>query len=56
MKDEKVKIEKFNESDFGFQNMQIEDYLYQKKLYQPLSQNKLETMSQVDWEALGIVD
>nr|KYP73800.1 Retrovirus-related Pol polyprotein from transposon TNT 1-94 [Cajanus cajan] len=40
--------------------MQIEDYLYQKKLYQPLSENKPETMSQEDWnlldrQALGVV-
>ena len=32
----KVKIEKFDGADFGFWKMQIEDYLYQKKLYQPL--------------------
>ena len=32
----KVKIEKFNGVDFGFWKMQIEDYLYQKNLYQPL--------------------
>jgi len=32
----KVRIEKFDGSDFGFWKMQIEDYLYQKKLYLPL--------------------
>ena len=32
----KVKIEKFDGADFVFWKMQIEDYLYQKKLYQPL--------------------
>ena len=31
----KVKIEKFDDRDFSFWKMQIEDYLYQKKLYQP---------------------
>ncbi|BBH08021.1 hypothetical protein Prudu_020102 [Prunus dulcis] len=38
----KMKIEKFDGADFGFWKMQIEDYLYQKKLYQPLSENKPE--------------
>ena len=28
----KVKIDKFNGKDFGFWKMQIEDYLYQKKI------------------------
>ena len=31
----KVNIEKFDDKDFSFWKMQIEDYLYQKKLYQP---------------------
>nr|KYP54563.1 hypothetical protein KK1_000754 [Cajanus cajan] len=50
--DGKVKIDKFDESDFGFWKMQIEDYLYQKKLYQPLSENKQEMMPRADWELL----
>ena len=33
----KVRIEKFDGSDFGFWKMQIEDYLYQKKLYLSLT-------------------
>jgi len=28
----KVKIEKFDGANFGFWKMQIEDYLYQKKI------------------------
>jgi len=36
----KVRIEKFDGSDFGFWKMQIEDYLYQKKLYLPLTGQK----------------
>ena len=36
----KVKIEKFDGADFGFWKMQIEDYLYQKKSYQPLLPKK----------------
>ena len=56
----KVKIEKFDGRDFGFWKMQIEDYLYQKKLYQPLSEKKPDGMEQVDWElldrqALGVI-
>jgi hypothetical protein len=32
--------------------MQIEDYLYQKKLHEPLSETKLEKMSPSDWQLL----
>ena len=32
----KVRIDKFTEKDFRFWKMQIEDYLYQKKLHEPL--------------------
>ncbi|XP_034211167.1 peroxidase 42-like [Prunus dulcis] len=48
----KMKIEKFDGADFGFWKMQIEDYLYQKKLYQPLSENKPEGMNDEDWTLL----
>ncbi|BBG97486.1 hypothetical protein Prudu_006629 [Prunus dulcis] len=56
----KMKIEKFDGADFGFWKMQIEDYLYQKKLYQPLSENKPESMNDEDWtlldrQALGVI-
>ncbi|XP_047162886.1 uncharacterized protein LOC124832672 [Vigna umbellata] len=56
----KVKIEKFDGSDFGFWKMQIEDYLYQKKLYLPLRGEKPNDMEQSDWElldrqALGVI-
>ncbi|BBG97541.1 disease resistance family protein / LRR family protein [Prunus dulcis] len=56
----KMKIEKFDGADFGFWKMQIEDYLYQKKLYQPLSENKPEGMNDEDWtlldrQALGVI-
>ncbi|GJX02910.1 putative RNA-directed DNA polymerase [Tanacetum coccineum] len=33
--DGKIKIDKFDGHDFGFWKMQIEDYLYQKKLHEP---------------------
>ena len=42
----KVKIKKFDGRDFSFWKMQIEDYLYQKKLYQLLSGFKLDNMKQ----------
>jgi len=41
-----VRIEKFDGSDFGFWKMQIEDYLYQKKLYLPLTGQKPTDMEQ----------
>ena len=56
----KVKIEKFDGADFGFWKMQIEDYLYQKNLYQPLKDKKPEGMKDDDWtlldrQALGVI-
>ena len=56
----KVKIEKFDGRDFSFWKMQIEDYLYQKKLYQPLSGAKPDDMKQEKWnlldrQALGVI-
>ena len=48
----KVKIEKFDGRDFNFWKMQIEDYLYQKKLYQPLSGIKPDDMKQEEWNLL----
>ena len=46
----KVKIEKFDGRDFKFWKMQIEDYLYQKKLYQSLWRiPKIKIHSQFSW-------
>ena len=58
--DGKIKIDKFEGHDFGFWKMQIEDYLYQKKLHEPLSGEKPKDMKQEDWnlldrQALGVV-
>ncbi|GJW11616.1 hypothetical protein Tco_1577443 [Tanacetum coccineum] len=39
-KDGKIKIDKFDGHDFGFLKMKIEDYLYQKKLHEPLAEAK----------------
>jgi len=35
--EEKIRVERFNGANFGFWKMQIEDYLYQKDFYLPLS-------------------
>jgi len=48
----KVRIDIFDEKDFSFWKMQIEDYLYQMKLHLPLSEDKPETMKQADWDLL----
>ncbi|MCI04652.1 retrovirus-related pol polyprotein from transposon TNT 1-94, partial [Trifolium medium] len=56
----KVKIETFDGADFGFWKMHIEDYLYQKMLYQPLTGKKPTEMKDDEWklvnrEALGVI-
>ena len=38
------RIEKFDGTDFGFWRMQIEDYLYRKKLHLPFLREKPVTM------------
>ena len=42
-------IEKFNGTDFGFWRMQIEDYLYGKKLHLLLLGEKPATMKDEEW-------
>ncbi|GJU84592.1 putative RNA-directed DNA polymerase [Tanacetum coccineum] len=59
-KDGKIKIDKFDGHDFGFWKMQIEDYLYPKKLHEPLAEAKPTGMKAEDWtlldrQALGAV-
>ena len=49
--DGKVKIDKFDRRDLGFWKMQIEDYLYQKKLHEPLEE-KPASMDQTAWKLL----
>jgi hypothetical protein len=56
----KMKIEKFDGVDFSFWKMQIEDYLYQKKLHQPLMETKPDSMKEDEWnlldrQALGVI-
>ena len=53
-------IEKFDGTDFGLWRMQIEDYLYGKKLYLPLLGEKPATMKDDEWtlldrKVLGII-
>ncbi|GFZ01036.1 hypothetical protein Acr_14g0006710 [Actinidia rufa] len=48
----KTKIEKFNGENFSFWKMQMEDYLYQNDLYQPLEGKKPEGMKDADWTVL----
>ena len=45
-------IEKFDGTDFGFWRMQIEDYLYGRKLHLPLLGEKLEAMKAEEWALL----
>ena len=45
-------IEKFDRIDFGYWRMQIEDYLYRKKLHLPLLGKKLDTMKDEEWNLL----
>ncbi|KAI5418166.1 hypothetical protein KIW84_042703 [Lathyrus oleraceus] len=56
----KMKIEKFDGVDFSFWKMQIEDYLYQKKLHQSLMETKPDSMKEDEWnlldrQALGVI-
>ena len=56
----KIKVERFDGSDFGYWKMQIEDYLYQMKLYLSLAGVKLDSMKEEDWvlldrQALGVI-
>ena len=62
VEDGKFRVEKFNGQKFPLWKMQMEDYLYQKYLYLPLSRKKkkLTAMIDIEWEildrkALGIV-
>ena len=45
-------IEKFDGTDFAYWRMQIEDYLYGRKLHLPLLGTKPETMKVGEWSLL----
>ena len=46
------RIEKFDGTDFAYWRMQIEDYLYGRKLNLPLLGTKLEVMKDKEWALL----
>ena len=53
-------IEKFDGTDFAYWRMQIEDYLYGRKMHLPLLGTKLETMKAEEWalldrQVLGVI-
>ena len=50
MDSSKLGIEKFDGSNFSFWKMQIEDYLYQKDLQEPLTGVKPESMTEEKWK------
>ncbi|KAH9291071.1 hypothetical protein KI387_044642, partial [Taxus chinensis] len=48
------RVDKFNGQNFILWKMQMEDYLYQKDLYTPLSEkvNKPSSMTDAEWDLL----
>ncbi len=48
----KTGIEKFNGTDFEYWRLEIEDYLYGKKLHQPLMGEKPDDMKDNEWALL----
>ena len=52
----KFRVKKFNGKNFPLWKMQMEDYLYQKDMYLPLSRKieNLMTMTDVEWDILDI--
>ena len=52
--DGRSRVDKFNEHNFSLWKMQMEDYLYQKDLYTPLSEkvNKPSSMTDAEWDLL----
>ena len=52
--DRKFRVEKFNSQNYQLWKMQMEEYLYQKDLFLPLSgvAKKLTTMKDEEWEIL----
>ena len=54
------RIEKFDGTDFAYWRMQIEDYLYGRKLHLPLLWEKPEAMKAEEWalldrQVLGVI-
>ena len=60
MESSKTGIEKFDGFDISFQKMQIEDYLYEKDIQEPILGVKLDTMTTEEWKlkdchAVGLI-
>lgn len=60
MDEGKMKIDRFNGKDFGFQKNQIEDLLHQKNKHQPLLGEKPNFNGEkdkklLDRQALGVI-
>ena len=55
VEDGKFRVEKFNSQNFPLWKMQMEDYLYQKYLYLPLSgkTKKSMVMTDAEWDILN---
>ena len=54
------RIKIFDDTDFGFRRIQIEDYLYERKLHLPLLGEKPEAMKTEEWplldrQVLGVI-
>jgi hypothetical protein len=52
IEEEKIGIETFNDANFGYWNVQIEDILYGKDLYQHLLGEQLDNMYDSKWALL----
>ena len=54
IEDGRFRVKKFNGQDYQLWKMQMEDYLYQRDLYQPLSKKtkKLTSMTDTEWDIL----
>jgi len=55
-KDDRFRVEKFNNQNYQLWKMHMEDYLYQKDLYQPFSGKTKKPMSMTDtkWDIIEI--
>ena len=54
VEDGRFRVEKFNGQNYQLWKMQMEDYLYQKDLYQPLSgkEKKPMSMTNIEWDII----
>ena len=54
MEDGRFRVEKFNDENYQLWKMHMEDYIYQRDLYEPLSRKakKLMNMTDAEWDIL----